>query len=481
MRFNTLLTATVLATLGLETCWAQSPGSFSTTGRTIEPRASHSATLLANGKVLIAGGSTGSGVLQSAELYDPQRDVFTPAGNMITPRYWHSSTLLPNGKVLIAGGSAGGIVKTKTAELYDPATGSFVATGSMIGIRQCHQGHLLKNGKVLLVGGSFDGPTQGPVAELYDPIYGTLSAVGDYIDTHWSALNTCQGAASTTLPDGRVLIAWEGGWIDIYDPSLNTFAHAGPPCCSGGYNDGLPTVTLLMNGKVLLAGGADDSGIRTTAQIYDPATGVFTRTGNMATPRADHSASLLPDGRVLIAGSSVFGGTTRASAELYDPGSGTFSSAGDMTIPRCCHTSTLLNDGRVLTVGAPFATSVTELYSPRALTTPPVLLTLTREAAGQGAILHAGKGEIVNATNPASSGAVLEIYATGLTQGSAIPPQVAIGGRLVEVLYFGPSNGTANFYQINVRLHSGVAPGQAIPVRLTYLGRSSNEVSIGVR
>ena len=176
------------------------------------------------------------------------------------------------------------------------------------------------------------------------------------------------------------------------------------------------------------------------------------------------------------------------SADVYDPVSGIFRAGPEMVTGRELHTATLLNDGRVLVAGG-FAepcypcnaTPLAELYTPDVLTPAPVLLSVTGDGQGQGAILHAGTARLVTAADPAAAGEALEIYCTGLADGSVIPPRVAIGGRLAEILYFGKAPGFSGLNQVNVRVPGGVTPGPAVTVRLNYLGRPGNEVTMGVQ
>jgi hypothetical protein len=462
---------------------AQPAGSFTATGSMAMVRSDHTATLLTNGKVLIAGGSVG---LHSAtaELYDPDTGLFIPTGNMTTPRTWHTATLLPDGRVLIAGGSAvpQTDIPTNSAEVYDPSTGTFTAIVNMIFGHVCQQATLLGNGKVLILGGS-GANGQVPQAELYDPAIGTFAAAGTYAsDT--SGFNTCQGAVSTLLPDGRVIIVWEGSTAELYDPNTGLFTSTGGPI-GPCYCDGMPTATLLMNGKVLVAGGEDDSGVHSSAELYDSSTGTFAPTGNMTTGRVLPTATLLPDGTVLMAGGSLYPGASLATAELYDPVKGIFTATGNMTTARGQDTATLLNKGQVLVTGGnapfPFITSSAEIYDPLALVPAPVLFSLSGDGQGQGAIWHADTGQIASVDNPAVAGQLLAMYTTSLGEGAVIPPQVAIGGQLAEILFFGNAPGYPGYYQVNFRVPSGIAPGTAVSVRSTYIGLPSNAVTIGVQ
>jgi galactose oxidase-like protein len=342
---------------------AQRPGTFIPTGNMTTPRIFHTATLLLSGKVLITGGfdqpwlqGTKPTRLASAELFNPETGAFTPTGNMTTGRASHSATLLADGRVLIAGGDENGL--TTTAELYDPSTGTFTATANLLTVQFGYTATLLNDGKVLLSGGekSLEGCPDSIVAdpEVYDPVTDTFSATGDYAEKTrpFANLPRClgyglAGAPATLLSNGRVLIASEPT-AELYAHDTGTFSLTGQNTGPRGFYG--RTITLLTNGKVLLTGGDDDFGPHINAQLYDSSTEQFTVTGNMTTPRSDHTATLLRDGTVLIAGSQLFPGVL-ASTELYDPATASFHLAGDMIMPRFFHTATLLLDGRILIAG----------------------------------------------------------------------------------------------------------------------------------
>jgi hypothetical protein len=288
------------------------------------------------------------------------------------------------------------------------------------------------------------------------------------------------------LADGRLLIVWEDDVAEIYDPVTGSFTQTGKPLRP--YNLETATATLLMDGKVLVAGGEDGSENYKSTELFDIPTGSFSPGGIMSTGRDAQSATLLPNGTVLIAGGGNGVSGPLGSADVYDPVSGIFRAGPEMVTGRDLHTATLLNDGRVLIAGGVAGnnyeqdiTPLAELYTPDALAPAPVLLSITGDGQGQGAILHAGTARLVTAADPAASGEALEIYCTGLADGSVIPPRVAIGGRLAEILYFGKAPGFSGLNQVNVRVPGGVTPGPAVTVRLNYLNRPSNEVTIAVQ
>jgi Kelch motif/Galactose oxidase, central domain len=302
-------------------------------------------------------------LLASLPLTQPCRGGlvgFEETGRLNQARAAHTATLLPNGKVLVTGGPG------SSAELYDPASRTWAVTGSMSTVRSEHTATLLSSGKVLVVGGSILFTTLAS-AELYDPATGTWTATG--------SLNRARREhTATLLPDGKVLVA--GGFFDmpgtttggnslataeIYDPASGTWTLTGSLATPRRGH----SATLLPNGRVLVAGGNDwfHAGILRSAEMYDPATGTWTETVSMAYPRGGPRATLLLSGKVLVLGNDTDAGPF--TSELYDPANGTWTTTGNLA-HRSYGSATLLPGGRVLVTGGYIAGaySSAELYDP---------------------------------------------------------------------------------------------------------------------
>jgi len=237
---------------------------------------------------------------------------------MRVPRSGHTASLLPSGMVLIAGGTS-----SASAELFDPARGTFTPTGNMTTARVHHTATLLSNGQVLLAGG-------------------------------WS-LNLPVASA------------------EVFNPATGSFTATGPMTRGRVYH----SAVRLPNGQVLIAGGGNNSPnllAMTSAELFNPSTGTFTATGPMTTPRFYHTATVLPNGQVLLAGGKDNIPYDRppavaavAGTERFNPPTGTFTTAGDLAVPRFLHTATLLLNGQVLITGGEssgFVLAGTELVGP---------------------------------------------------------------------------------------------------------------------
>jgi hypothetical protein len=277
-------------------------------------RSGHCASLLPDGRVLIVGGGdANANLVDTAEVFDPVAQTFSTTGNLNQARTGATATLLSTGKVLIAGGQDSRGTLLSGAELYDPSSGTFTLTGNMLSPRAQHTATLLNNGKVLMVGG---GHGMNSV-EIFDPTTGLFTSTGSLIQArvHFTA---------TLLPNGKVLVL-------------------------GG------TQTMPPGG-----GGAAPAPVSLdSAELYDPASGTFKTVGKLAVARDSHSATLLVSGAVLVAGGYVHGFDGDAQpdfetifqAELIDPATFASMPAASLAQARAEHVATLLNNGQVLVTG----------------------------------------------------------------------------------------------------------------------------------
>jgi N-acetylneuraminic acid mutarotase len=285
---------------------------------------------------------------------------------MAAPRFGHTETLLGNGKVLVAGGLINSVF-TASAELYDPVSNTWSDAGSMATARAGATATLLGNGKVLLTGGQDPSGNVLSSAVLYDPASNTWSSAG-------SMATPRQRHTATLLSNGKVLVA--GGAADennsiplssseLYDPVSNTWSSAASLATARDSH----TATVLANGKVLVAGGeyGNPSVVLSSAELYDPTSNTWSAAASMASARVDHTATLLTSGKVLVTGGSNRSLGVLSSAELYDPVTNAWSVAGPMAVQRQTPTATLLLDGKVLVAGGNSGSSIlssAELYDP---------------------------------------------------------------------------------------------------------------------
>ena len=331
-------------------------GAFSPAGSFAEGRNGHTATALSDGRVLIIGGG-GEQIRHSVDIWNPATASFEQAGSLAAGRKSHTATLLRDGRVLVVGD----LRPTAEAEIWDPVRSSPEPVGQLDDARSRHTATLLSDGRVLVVGG-WTRPGWLASAEVWDPATASFSPTGSLAEAR-------ADHTATLLSDGRVLVIGghgaDGPVVDasgrrvypdeprtlaeVWDPETGRFSQAGT--LAEGHTS--HTATLLPDGRVLIIGDR-------SAQVWDPATTSSAPAGWLI-DAVGGTATLLPDGRVLVVGAT--------SAEVWEPTLASFVPAGTLAMPRWPHTATFLDDGRVLIMAGSGrgVSSTAEVWEPREL------------------------------------------------------------------------------------------------------------------
>lgn len=359
-------------------------GSWSEAPSLQEVRGETSAMPLSDGGVLVAGGGLGSQALAATEVFDPESGAWSAAGSLGQPRRGHAMVRLDDGRLLVAGGIDEGDVLA-SAEVFDPATGEWQATGDMAQPRLGHTLTRLADGRVLATGGASGQRPEGTedvqgqviptvTAEVFDPASGEWTAAGELLAPRFQH-------TATRLADGRVLLAGGQSIADgevapadsteLYDPATGAFSRSAAMEVARSDH----AAVSLPDDRVLVVGG--DLGERVTgrAEVFDFGQGSWQGVASLSRERRRHAATVLDDGSVLVSGGEVVQGGARTSlavAERYDPQADEWAPAGEMACPRSRHGQAVLPDGRVLAVGGdaafpgepPVARSCADIYDP---------------------------------------------------------------------------------------------------------------------
>jgi uncharacterized repeat protein (TIGR01451 family) len=406
---------------------------WSITGSMGDPRYGHTSSLQSDGKVLVVGGGAsqpageGRPAIVGAVLFDPNTGVWHSTGSLNQARRYHQSISMTGGQMIVFAGNEDGNSLTST-ERYDPALGLWTPLGNLGAGRQGHSATLLQDGKVLVTGGrrQFFTSRQSAIpaetsSKIFDP------STHSWLSTGNLGAARCQHA-SVLLSDGKVMVIggrpseatayahWEFNKlasVEIYDPATQAWSFTG----GLGTARSDATATLLSNGKVLVAGGSATANWSfmslASAELYDPSTGIWSPTGAMTTARSFHTATMLLNGKVLVVGGTATGTGGLVSAEIYDPATGTWSTTGALGSPRVQFSATLMQDGKVLVEGGFFNwhngyLATAELYAPASGRWDLVASMGTPSSAHTATLLPNGEvlvtgGEISNSSSLSSS------------------------------------------------------------------------------
>lgn len=438
---------------------ATAQGAWSTSGRLTAGRADHTASRLENGKVLVAGGRSTViepapgepvDVTATAELYDPASGTWAPTGSMAAGRSGHTASVLAGpacgalprplwcGTVLVAGGRGAGGRPVAAAELYDPGSGTWRTLPPLATARADHTATVLQDGRVLVTGGRVlggaqvvQGESSTDSTELYDPAIETWSPGGSLAVARYAH-------TATLLGGGGVLVA--GGLETVFNDVLQEardeptrFAELFASSTGGwtpadplGAERGHHSASLLADGRILVAGGIDaDLNMRRSAELFGPAT-AWTPAASMGAGHSEHAASLLADGRLLVVGGGNGLREDTRLAEVYDPAANTWTYSGPVRLARRQHTATLLSGpgcepscGRVLVIGG----ALTDRRNNPS--TPALASTELWDPAATARVLPGPIGE-PRARATSGTAIVLSFSAAGVNEGSPPPARAYV-------------------------------------------------------
>jgi hypothetical protein len=361
--------------------WRQAPDLATIRGTT-------TAIVLKDGKVLVAGGGVGAIPINAAELFDAASGTWKATGALNQGRRGHTAALMADGRVIVAGGRDADGEPMDTTEIYDPGSGAWTVTAPMSIGRIGHSMTALPDGRVLVAGGTSRGPSGASGGQTIRP--DASAEIFDPRTNAWKATASMRTArfehTATALPDGKVLIAGgqgpgEGGKItalvsaELYDPAADGFVSTTD---LGEARTNHAAVLLNDRSSVLVMGGAGGANADVslgTAELFDSRTGSWTGVSPLTGARTGQTATLLADGRVLVAGGEDAERGSRRSlttSEVYDPQTREWRSGGAMQCPRSEQAAVLLGDGTVLVVAGdaafpgqnPIAQGCADRYQP---------------------------------------------------------------------------------------------------------------------
>ena len=313
------------------------------------------AVRLDDGRVLIAGGyDFETGIQTSAEIFDPVTSGLVETGSLRRGRNFSAITKVADGTFLVTGGFHPAYGSLAASEIYDPGEGLYRYSSNMHATREAHGATLLPDGSVLVTGGlSAIGFAFHQTAELYNPVEGRFVVTGEMADPRAFHAALYVPSIEKVLVVGGDSGSGELDSAELFDPSTLRFS---PSLSRLTHGAKAPTATLLADGRVLVAGGANAAdGTLGMAMLYDPGADAFEPTTEMNERRMAHAAVRLLDGRVLVSGGwsdSLSPSSSTGSIEVYDPGTGLWEMLEpQLASPRHDHVMILLEDCRVLVIG----------------------------------------------------------------------------------------------------------------------------------